>query len=130
MIHKLLLKLSVAAIAVSFASQTVLADADSNGKRKGFFESLFSAPKKKKTRRSILPWWKEDNGSYGNGYYGDEDYSDPEPIPGKGMGNLPYVSPKLVALSDPAFSKLYAPDVQSQAILAELAAQKPVTRVA
>ena len=46
------------------------------------------------------------------------------------MGNLTYVSPKLVALSDPSFSKLYAPDVQSQAILAELSSQKPVTRVA
>lgn len=132
MIHKLLLKLSVAAIAVSFASQTVLADASKEEKRKGFFESLFGTPKKKKTRRSILPWWKEDNGSrdlYGSGY-GDEDYNDPEPIPGKGMGNLPYASPKLVSLSDPSFSKLYAPDVQSQAILAELSSQKPVARVA
>jgi murein L,D-transpeptidase YcbB/YkuD len=133
LIHKLLLKLSVAAIAVSFASQTVLADASKEEKRKGFFESLFGAPKKKKNRRSIMPWWKEDAGTsslYGNDYYGDEDYSDPEPIPGKGMGNLPYVSPKLVSLSDPSFSKLYAPDVQSQAILAELSSQKPVTRVA
>ena len=49
MIHKLLLKLSVAAIAASFASQTVLADASREEKRKGFFESLFGAPKKKKT---------------------------------------------------------------------------------
>lgn len=133
MIHKLLLKLSVAAIAVSFASQTVLADASKDEKRKGFFESLFGSPKKKKTRKTIMPWWKEDAGTsslYGRDYYGDEDYSDPEPIPGKGMGNLPYVSPKLVALSDPSFSKLYAPDVQSQAILAELSSQKPVTRVA
>ena len=46
------------------------------------------------------------------------------------MGNLLYVSPKLVSLSDPSFSKLYAPDVQSQAILAELSSQKPVIRVA
>ncbi len=133
MIHKLLLKLSVAAIAVSFASQTVLADTYRDGNRKGFFESLFGAPKKKKHRRTILPWWKEDGGSrslYGNDYYGDEDYSDPEPIPGKGMGNLTYVSPKLVALSDPAFSKLLAFDAQSQAILAELSSQKPATRVA
>lgn len=133
MIHKLLLKLSVAVIAASFASQTVLADASRDEKRKGFFESLFGAPKKKKTRRSIVPWWKEDAGTtslYGRDYYGDEDYNDPEPIPGKGMGNLPYVTPKLVALSDPSFSKLFAPDVQSQAILAELSSQKPVTRVA
>lgn len=131
MIHKLLLKLSVAAIAASFASQTVLADASRDDKRKGFFESLFGAPKKKKTRRTILPWWKEDGGAriiYGGGY-GDEDYSDPEPIPGKGMGNLLYASPKLVSLSDPSFSKLIAFDVQSQAILAELSSQKPVTRV-
>ena len=133
MIHKLLLKLSVAVIAASFASQTALADASRDEKRKGFFESLFGAPKKKKTRRSILPWWKEDGGSnslYGRDYYGDDDYNDPEPIPGKGMGNLTYASPKLVSLSDPSFSKLFAPDVQSQAILAELSSQKPVTRVA
>jgi murein L,D-transpeptidase YcbB/YkuD len=131
LIHKLLLKLSVAAIAVSFASQTVLADASREEKRKGFFESLFGAPTRKKNRRTILPWWKEDSGStYGRDYYGDEDYNDPEPIPGKGMGNLTYVSPKLVSLSDSSFSKLYAPDVQSQAILAELASQKPVIRVA
>ncbi len=130
MIHKLLLKLSVVAIAVSFASQTVLADASRDEKRKGFFESLFGVNKRKKNRRTIQPWWKEDDGSfYGRDYYGDEDYNDPEPIPGKGMGNLPYVSPKLVALSDPSFSKLYAPDTQSQAILAELSAQKPAIRV-
>jgi murein L,D-transpeptidase YcbB/YkuD len=132
LVHKLLLKLSVAVIAASFASQAVLADTSRDEKRKGFFENLFGAPKKKKARRSILPWWKEDGGTrslYGGNYYGDEDYSDPEPIPGKGMGNLPYVSPKLVALSDPSFSKLFAPDVQSQAILAELSAEKPVTRV-
>ncbi len=133
MIHKLLLKLSVAVIAASFASQAVLADASKEEKRKGFFESLFGAPKKKKTRRSILPWWREDSASrnlYGNDNYGDEDYNDPEPIPGKGMGNLSYVSPTLVSLSDPSFSKLYAPDVQSQAILAELSSQKPATLVA
>ena len=134
MIHKLLLKLSVAAIAASFASQTVLADASREENRKGFFESLFgTSHKKKKNRRTILPWWKEDGGSrslYGNDYYGDEDYNDPEPIPGKGMGNLLYVSPKLVSLSDPSFSKLFAPDVQSQAILAELSSQKPAIRVA
>lgn len=132
MVHKLLLKLSVAVIAASFASQAVLADTSRDEKRKGFLESLFGAPKKKKPRRSILPWWKEEGGTrslYGRNYYGDEDYSDPEPIPGKGMGNLPYVSPKLVALSDSSFSKLFAPDVQSQAILAELSAEKPVTRV-
>ncbi len=46
------------------------------------------------------------------------------------MGNLTYVSPKLVSLSDPSFSKLTAADAQSQAILAELSSQKPITRVA
>ena len=136
MIHKLLLRLSVAAIAVSFTGQSVLADTYSNGNRnKGFFESLFGSPKKKKARRSILPWWQDNgdaNSIYGSRFdsYGDEDYGDPEPIPGKGMGNLAYVSPKLVVLSDPSFSKLAAVDTQSQAILAELSAQKPKTRVA
>ncbi|MGB8316296.1 MAG: L,D-transpeptidase family protein [Aestuariivirga sp.] len=82
-----------------------------------------------------MPWWKDNgdaNSIYGSRFdsYGDEDYSDPEPIPGKGMGNLAYVSPKLVALSDLSFSKLTAVDTQSQAIMAELSAQKPITRVA
>ncbi len=129
LIHKLLLKLSVAVIAASFTGQSVLADTYGN-RNKGFFESLFGAPRyKKKNRRTILPWWKNDGGGfYGNGY-GDEDYNDPEPIPGKGMGNLTYVPPKLVGLADSAFSKLYAPDTQSQAILAELSASKPSIRV-
>ncbi|MDP3142935.1 MAG: peptidoglycan-binding protein, partial [Candidatus Omnitrophota bacterium] len=133
MIHKLLLKLSVAAIAVSFTSQTVLADRDSDQKRKGFFESLFGQPSKKKKRKTIQPWWKEDAGTtslYGRNSYGDEDYSDPEPIPGKGMGNISYVPPKLVALSDPSLSSSTAFDTQSRAILAELSAEKPVVRVA
>ncbi|MDP1700547.1 MAG: L,D-transpeptidase family protein [Aestuariivirga sp.] len=133
MVHKLLLKLSVAVIAASFASQTVLADTSRDEKRKGFFESLFGTPSNKKKRKTIVPWWKEDAGTtslYGRNNYGNEDYNDPEPIPGKGMGNLPYVPPKLVALSDPSFSNLFAPDVQSQAILAELSSQKPATRVA
>ena len=90
MIHKLLLKLSVAVIAVFFTSQTVLAEGSREENRKGFFESLFGVHKRKKNRRTIQPWWKEDGGSfYGRNYYGDEDYNDPEPIPGKGMGNLP-----------------------------------------
>ncbi len=130
MIHKLLLKLSVAAIAVSFTGQSVLADTYGN-RNKGFFESLFGAPKYKKPRRTILPWWKNDGGVnfiYGNGY-GDEDYSDPEPMPGKGMGNLTYVPPKLVPLADPVFSILTAADAQSQAILAELSASRPIVRV-
>jgi len=133
LIHKLLLKLSVAAIAVSFTSQTVLADSSRDEKRKGFFESLFGTPSKKKKRKTIVPWWKEDAATtslYGRDYYGDQDYSDPEPIPGKGMGNLPYVPPKLVALSDPSFSGLTAFDTQSRAILAELSAEKPAVRVA
>ena len=86
MVYKLLLKLSVAVIAASFASQTVLADTSRDDKRKGFFENLFGAPKKKKTRKSIVPWWKENASTaslYGRDYYGDEDYSDPEPFPAR-----------------------------------------------
>ena len=134
MIHKLLLKLSVAVIAASFTGQSVLADTYGN-RNKGFFESLFGAPRYKKPRRTIQPWWKHDGGVnsiYSNGFgrsYDDEDYNDPEPIPGKGMGNLTYVPPKLVSLADPAFSKLFAADAQSQAILAELSAAKPIVRV-
>ena len=130
MIHKLLLKLSVAAIAVFVSGQSVLADTYAN-RNKGFFESLFGAPKYKKPRRTILPWWKEDgdaNFFYG-GRYGDDDYGDPEPIPGKGMGNLTYIGPKQVPLSDPAFSKLIAEGIQNQAILAALSNPKAIVRV-
>jgi L,D-transpeptidase YcbB len=130
LIHKLLLKLSVAAFVASFTGQSVLADTYGN-RKKGFFESLFGAPRYKKPRRTIQPWWKNDGGVnvFYDSDYGDEDYNDPEPIPGKGMGNLTYVPPKLVSLSDPAFSKLFAADAQSQAILAELSAPKPIVRV-
>ena len=130
MIHKLLLKLSVAAIAVFVSGQSVLADTYAN-KNKGFFESLFGAPRYKKPRRTILPWWKNDgsvNFFYGS-RYGDDDYSDPEPIPGKGMGNLTYIGPKQVPLSDPAFSKLIAEGIQNQAILAALSNPKAIVRV-
>ena len=54
----------------------------------------------------------------------------PNPFPEREWEISPMFRHKLVALSDPAFSKLYAPDVQSQAILAELSSQKPVIRVA
>ena len=130
MIHKLLLKLSVAAIAVFVSGQSVLADTYAN-RNKGFFESLFGAPRYKKPRRTILPWWKEDgdaNFFYGS-RYGDDDYGDPEPIPGKGMGNLTYIGPKQVPLSDPAFSKLIAEGIQNQAILAALSNPKAIVRV-
>ena len=130
MVHKLLLKLSVVAIAVSFTGQSVLADTITDGNRnRGFFESLFGAPKYRKPRRSILPWWRNDGGAnvfYGNGWgrYGDGDYSDPEPIPGMGMGNLTYIAPKQWPVADTSFSSLTASDAQSQAILAELSSLK------
>ena len=129
MVHKLLLKLSVAVVAVSFTGQSVLADTYGNRNR-GFFESLFGAPRYKKPRRNILPWWKEDGG--GNVFYGsrfDDDYSDPEPIPGKGMGNLTYIGPKQVPLSDPAFSKLIVAGIQNQAIQSTLSNPKAIVRV-
>ncbi len=136
MIYKLPVKLSVAVVVASFASQTVLADTIADGKKdKGFLESLFGAPKyQKKPRRTILPWWRNDGGVniiYGSGFgrYFEEDYSDPEPIPGKGMGNLAYVAPKQVSLSDPSISKLFASDIQSQVILTELSILKSAIRV-
>jgi L,D-transpeptidase YcbB len=136
---KLLLKLSVAALALSIASQGVLAETYYGGKRKpGFFESIFGlpAPRMKRPPRKPYPWWKRNSdvdviyGSRSPEFKNQPgfDYDDPEPIPGLGMGNPTYIAPKLLAVADPAFSKLTAADSQSQAILAELSTLKSPIR--
>ena len=108
--------------------------ADSNAvRKKGFFESLFgSLPSH--TKRLNRPSWFDRRGNQvringGNGdnpafYRNPNNYVDgldePAAIPGLGMGNPPYIAPKLLLIADPAFTKLTAGDVQSQAVLSEL----------
>ena len=140
--NKLLLKLAVAAIAITFAGQSALAETNSN-RKKGFFESLFGSPsiRKKRAPKPLFPWANRSKGDidiiYGSG---DEPnqfdtskksnviFADPESIPGLGMGNPNYISPKQLLLADPAFAKLTAVDTQSQAILAELSSLKTKIR--
>ncbi len=110
--RKLLLKLSVAVIALSVIGLN--AHAENNWPRKKTkFETLFGIPVKKK-RKSIFPWWKS------SAPIADELVADVETIPGKGMGNLTYFWPKNIPIADPTFVKLTASDEQSSAILAEL----------
>jgi hypothetical protein len=92
LIHKLLLKLSVAVLAASFTGQSVLADTYGN-RNKGFFESLFGAPRYKKPAEpySLV---EEDGGELFMAGYGDEDYNDPEPFQ-QGWETSP-IPPKLV----------------------------------
>jgi L,D-transpeptidase YcbB len=141
---KLLLKLSVAAIAIMFAGQSVLAET-TNVKRKGFFESLFgsSAPRKKREPKPFN-WFSRNKNSddvriiYGSGdypdqmssskQYNDDAFDEPESIPGLGMGNPTYMAAKQLLLADPGFAKLTASDTQSQAILAELSSVKTKIR--
>ena len=140
--NKLLLKLSVAAIAIVFAGQSVLADTNAN-KKKGFFESLFGSPspRKKRPPKPFFPWGTRNKGDiqilYGSGdepnLFGNDNkssvvFDEPESIPGLGMGNPNYIVPKQLLLADPAFAKLTAADTQSQAILAELSSLKTKIR--
>ncbi len=122
-----------------FAGQTVQAEAVII-KKKGFFESLFGTSNRKK--RQQKPNWFNRNGDdnvriiYGSGeddQFGSQnrnfvDLDEPESIPGLGMGNVNYIAPKLLLLADPAFAKLSAADVQSQAVLAELSSLKTKIR--
>jgi L,D-transpeptidase YcbB len=141
LMNKLLLKLSVAAIATAVAASAV--QAETPYRKKGFFESLFgsSTPRQKRSKRQLFPWEnrKGDDvniiyGSDGNsqqyapGNRSDISFDDPEPIPGLGMGNPAYVAPKQLLLADPSFAKLTAADEQSQAILAELSNLKTQIR--
>ena len=131
--NKLLLKLSVAAIAMVFAAHSVQADTTVI-KKKGFFESLFGTqPRAKRQPRPGFTWWSRDGEDvrvvYGSGFGQDQggsdaNYDGPESMPGLGMGNPNYAAPKQLVLADAGFAKLSAPDVQSQAILAELSSVK------
>jgi L,D-transpeptidase YcbB len=132
--HKLLLKLSIAAIATTITISAVQADTNSSRKR-GFFESLFgsSTPRKHRSNKPLFPWQTRNNDDISIVYGSGDDqleyaprrksnlvYTDPETIPGLGMGNPNYIAPKQLLLADPAFAKLTASDSSSQAILAEL----------
>jgi L,D-transpeptidase YcbB len=134
--NKLLLKLSVAAIAMSVAGQAAQADTTSY-RKKGFFESLFgSSPRQRRPARPLFPWSGRSKNDisiiYGSGdgtaRGSDFVYDEPESIPGLGMGNPNYIGPKQLLLADASFAKLIAADVQSQAILAELSSLKTKIR--
>ncbi len=142
--HKLLVKLSIAAVATTIAVSAAQADTNFNKKR-GFFESLFgnSAPRKQRQRKSVFPWLNRNNNNddisviYGSGDNPGQNaprkrsnivFADPETIPGLGMGNPNYIAPKQLLLADPSFAKLTASDEQAQAILDELSNLKTQIR--
>jgi L,D-transpeptidase YcbB len=122
----------------------------------GFFESIFGAPRIKRTRKGRepvwgqrdTPWWQRRNRNgqvkIYSGYDGlDEtrgskgrkarravaDYADPEPIPGLGMGNPLYMPPKLIPLVDPSMAKLAAVDIPVSDIAGVFADAKAAVRV-
>jgi murein L,D-transpeptidase YcbB/YkuD len=137
--NKVLLKLSVAAIAVVFAAQSVQAEAVTT-KKKGFFETLFgTSPRKKRPPKAFwfnrnsddnvrIIYGSGDGDQFGSNNQNYADLDEPESIPGLGMGNANYMAPKLLLLADPSFAKLTAGDTQSQAILAELSSLKTKIR--
>ncbi len=149
--RKSLVWLSLAAFVATVGAETASAQTP------GFFESLFG-PRKQRPYKKVaqpekrLPFWlrKRKNGSFGNDQirfvrngYGDEgpkltrkrkakpalDYSDPEPIPGLGLGNPVYVPPRVLPLADPAFAKLDATSAKNLQLFAVLADIKSGIRV-
>ena len=139
--NKLLLKLTVAAIATIVAVTSAQAETSQYRKR-GFFESLFGSSQRRqyRPRQQIPPWMQRNNDEisvfYGNGDQpqrrqprSDIVYADPEPIPGLGMGNPPYVAPKMLLLADPSFSTMTASGEAAEAIRAELSSLKTHIRI-
>jgi L,D-transpeptidase YcbB len=128
---------SIAAIAVM--ATTVEARHDNGKRHRTFFEKLFGLkPKKQRQVERYDPWWEDDSW--------DDDgvriirggkekkkkkkvattatkktpaataFVDPEVAEGLGMGNIPYVMPTLVAVTDRFPEKALAGDIASESI--------------
>jgi L,D-transpeptidase YcbB len=151
--RRLLLKLSFSVLALSFVTVDPIPQA-----KAGFFEDVFGTPtwKPRKQRRD---YFNEDRDRRGwqrkrrrgdvrifGGFDGfDEtggdrqrgrsprkavaDYSDPEGLPGLGMGNPLYLPPKLVPLFDPSIAKIQAADIAMGGVASALTDPKTAPRV-
>jgi L,D-transpeptidase YcbB len=152
--RKLLLKLLVSAVVVSF----VPAWSGGEAKAEGFFDSLFGQPRWKQKRRARppvfedreRPWWqrkqrRRDGVRVFGGFDDFEqsrstkrkraprkavaDYADPEGLPGLGMGNPLYQPSRLVPLIDPSIAKLAAADISVDGVATALTDPKTAARV-
>ncbi|NJM30284.1 MAG: L,D-transpeptidase family protein [Rhizobiales bacterium] len=88
------------------------------------------------------PWWRRDDESYAYGGYDQSAKKrkkaakkaspasvlaaddDPEGIPSLGMGNLPYIPPRLMLVADPGFGKLTPATADAAPILAQLSSTR------
>jgi murein L,D-transpeptidase YcbB/YkuD len=138
----LLSRFAVSAIAVCLVSGVALAEKPVKKRKIGFFESLFgpSEYRKKKVRIERRPWWERADRSsrYDDGEYWPEGAkkrkkkrqaeqfadSDPEPIPGFGMGNVPYIPAKLLLVADPGLMKLSPETPEPATVFAVLSASR------
>ena len=124
--RKRIVTITLAAFICSLAAETAQAQ--------GFFESIFGPRKQGNPSKRRFVYendkvriirGKRDDRNAGKKVANlarkakpSANYSDPEPIPGLGMGNPVYVPAKMLVLADPSFSKIDPATVKSSAILA------------
>ncbi|MBK8770851.1 MAG: L,D-transpeptidase family protein [Rhizobiales bacterium] len=112
----------------------------------GFFDALFGTKAERKARaerrrfeaEQRRQWWLDDEGVLVKRKPSKEarikkkaiipDYSDPEPIPGFGMGNVAYVLPRLQPVADKGLIPMPAEGVAGEAIRIVLADSKTPIR--
>ncbi len=131
LLPRLLLGLSVLALAASSAL------AEPVKHRPNFFEQLFGVRQHNQPQQQASqpfnekqPWWKDNQDS---SVYGDpvkkkyasakplKDLSEPEMLPGLGMGIVDYAPPVVLPVYDPTFIGMQTPASDSEAIRVSLA---------
>ena len=146
---KLSTNLLVGLAAVALFAGTADAGQKVYKKRLGFFESLFGGTQTRTPSRPIfgstdsgkLTWWEQNqidkqNRGESDGiriFYGEPltskkqrqremqaDQSEPDPLPGLGMGNVSYFPPMVVPVYDSALLKIEAKSQEAEAIRIEL----------
>jgi L,D-transpeptidase YcbB len=130
-------KLVLGLAALAFATSAAEADSKYFFRRKAnFFESLFGSRSYQPQRRTIYGdysdgerqnWWEQTHSSDGTrSIYGDpyrkrlnrapQEYAEPEPLPGLGMGIVTYQPPLVVPVYDVALGRLPASTPEAEAI--------------
>jgi murein L,D-transpeptidase YcbB/YkuD len=145
--NSVLSRIAVSALALSFISGAALAEKPIKKRKLGFFESLFGVSEPRKKRRDARsdrrPWWQRSDDEYAYGYRDQPGKkqqlkqkkkprtapvlaadSDPAGIPSLGMGNLPYVPPRLMLVADPALARLTPANAEAAPILAQLSSTR------